>query len=205
MRESVHRKGPREEGTVVLRPSAKGVTLLETMVALAIAAIGLGGLCGVLLQATATSQNQGKERTRATIYAQDKIEKLLSLDFAGCSQFASLQPAACNTTGISDAGWTEGLLAGGEVGPVQTTCAASGVSVGYMDLLDSNGTQLSGSCSRISGPASYVRMWTITDLAPFTGGPALKQITVAVYAEGAVSPLGGKPIVEVTSVLSNPQ
>jgi hypothetical protein len=47
-------------------------------------------------------------------------------------------------------------------------------------------------------------MWQITDLTSFTGGPATKQITVAVYSLNAVSKNGGQPIVVVTSVISNP-
>ena len=41
-------------------------------------------------------------------------------------------------------------------------------------------------------------------MAPPSGGPALKQITVAVYSQNGVNADSGKPIVVVTSTLSNP-
>jgi len=183
----------------------RGVTLAETMIAVLIALIGVFSLGSVIFQSTATSKNQGTEVTRATIYAQDKTEKLLSLDFTSCTQSASSQPATCNSTGIAATGWTQGLLAGGALSPVQTTCPTSGASVGYVDYLDPNGIQLAGtSCAAVSGTApAYIREWQITDLAS-TGGPAIKNVTVAVYSQNAIGAVGGKPIVILTSLLSNP-
>jgi hypothetical protein len=182
----------------------RGVTLAETMIAVLIALIGVFSLGSVIFQATATSKNQGTEVTRATIYAQDKTEKLLSLDFTSCTQSASSQPATCNTTGITASGWTQGLLAGGALSPVQTTCPTSGASVGYVDYLDPNGIQLAGtSCAAVSGAPAYIREWQITDLAS-TGGPVIKRVTVAVYSQNAIGAVGGKPIVILTNLLSNP-
>ena len=190
--------------------SESGVTLIETLIAVLIAVVGLFSVGGLIFQGTVTNKNQGTEVTRATIYAQDKMEKLLSLNFSGCTQSASAQPASCNTTNISASGWTEGLLAGGAIGPsVQATCPNSGASVGYIDFLDSNGIQLPGStaasgCTAITpSEISYVRMWQITNVAS-TGGPTLKQISVAVYSQSALNTNSGKPVVVLTSLLSNP-
>jgi hypothetical protein len=183
----------------------RGVTLAETMIAILIALLGVFSLGSVIFQSTATSKNQGTEVTRATIYAQDKTEKLLSLDFNSCTQSASSQPATCDTTGITATGWTQGLLAGGALSPVQTTCPTSGASVGYVDYLDPNGIQLAGtSCAVVSGAVpAYIREWQITDLAS-TGGPPIKNVTVAVYSQNAIGAVGGRPIVILTSLLSNP-
>src|ERR1700693_2418452 len=100
--------------------SNHGATLIETMIAVLVALIGVFGLGGLIFQATVTNKDQGTEVTRAPLYAQDKLEKLLSLntntnppDPNSCNQTASGQPASCNTTGISASGWTQGLLAGG--------------------------------------------------------------------------------------------
>lgn len=201
----------------------RGVTLVETMAAVVVALVGVFGLGSVIFQASAVNKNRGTELTRATIYAQDKLEKLLSLDFNSCTQSASSQPSSCNTTNISDSNWTQGLLAGGPISSSQTTgpptaltCPdASGSSIGYVDFLDANGLQLPqsgsppvpapGACSAVTGTRiSYVREWTIADLTQPSGGPPLKQITVAVYSQNGVNSEGGKPIVVVTSVLSNP-
>jgi len=182
------------------------------MISVLVAVVGIFGLGSLVFQATTISKNQGSEKTRAVVYAQDKVEKLLSLDFTGCTQAASSQPAACNVTGITDTGWTAGLLAGGPIVSSQVTgppaalnCPeASGSAVAHTDFLDPNGQQLTGACSAVATGISYVREWTIADLTPPSGGPALKQVTVAVYSENGLSVEGGKPIVLVTSVISNP-
>jgi Tfp pilus assembly protein PilV len=192
-----------------IRDRQSGVSLIETLIAVLVAVVGVFSVGGLIFQGTVTNKNQGTEVTRATIYAQDKMEKLLSLDFASCTQSAASQPASCNTTNISATGWTQGLVAAGMLGPLQATCPASGASVGCIDFLDSNGIQLPGaaaatSCSQITASdIAYVRMWQITDVAS-TDGPALKQISVAVYSQSATNIGAGKPIVLLTSLLSNP-
>lgn len=196
----------------------RGVTLIESMIAVLVAMIGVFGLGTLIFQATVTNKNQGTEVTRATVYAQDKMELLLSYgaagaintltpNFATCTQAIASQPAVCNSSVITDTGWTTGLLAGGV--PVTTgiviDCQAAGASVGYVDYLDANGKQLGGSCAtaRSSAPA-YVREWQITDVAA-TGGPAIKQVTVGVWSQAAVTTNGAtKPVVVITSYMSNP-
>ena len=181
-----------------------GVSLIETMVAVLIALVGVFSLGTAIFEATVVNKNQGTENTRATIYAQDKIENLLALDFASCTQSSTSQPVSCNTTGISASGWTQGLLTGGAISPVQTTCPASGPQVGYIDFLDSAGQRISGaSCSPVgSATIAYIRQWQVADVA--SSGPALKQVTVAVYSQSALSALGRKPVAVLTSVVSNP-
>ena len=194
--------------------NGKGVTLIETMIAVLVAMVGVFSMGGLIFQATVTNKNQGTEVTRATIYAQDKMEKLLSLnansnppDPAACNQSASSQPVACNATGITDTGWTQGLLAGGATSPIQLTCPATGPSIGYIDFLDFNGIQIAGStCAAVAGISpAYIRQWQITDITPNgAGAPAMKNITVVVFAQAAVNSGSGKPIVVITSILSNP-
>ncbi len=195
----------------------EGVSLIETLIAVVVALIGVFSLGGVIFQATVTNKNQGSETTRATIYAQDKIEKLLSLDFTNCIQTASSQPSTCNTTNITDSGWTQGLLAGGPISsssvtttPVANDCPhVSSTYQGYVDFLDANGQQLpsatGGTCSSVTGSSiAYIREWSIADLTAYSGGPAIKQVTVAVYSALAINTGSGKPIVVVTTVRSNP-
>lgn len=212
-------KGLRHEG---------GVTLIETMIAVFIAVIGVFSLGSLVFQASATSKNQGTEATRAVIYAQDKVEKVLSLaavptvagqpDFATCTATpTSTQPAQCNTTAISGSGWTTGLVAGGSVSPMQATCPSGAPYLGYMDFLNGSGVQVDACANPNPNPltnpelvVAYIRQWQIADLAAattpaaFAGGPAGKQITVAVYSVAAVNTNGGKPVVIVTTSVTNP-
>lgn len=213
----------------------RGTSLVETMIAVLIAMIGVFGLGSLIFQATATNKNQGAETTRATIYAQDKLEKLLSLgasgplgqigvspnlaaNFNNCTATGTAQDAQtgkpCNSTGITDNGWTTGLLQGGVLSPLQASCPSAGSpTIGYVDFLNASGVQLPVNVSGVSTPGpctnitnsdiAYIRMWQITDLAS-TGGPALKNITVAVYSQLAVNTAGGKPVVVLTSLLTNP-
>lgn len=198
----------------------RGVTMVETLMAVFVALVGVFSIGTLVFQSSATSKNQGTETTRAVIYTQDKMEKLLSLaalpttsgqpDFVSCTTTpASSQPAVCNTTGVSATGWTTGLLAGGSVSPLQVGCPASGSNVGYMDFLDSRGVQVDA-CANPNAAVSYTRQWQIQDLttsttpAAFSGGPISKQITVAVYSLAAVNTNGGKPVVVLASTVSNP-
>jgi hypothetical protein len=204
----------------------RGVSLIETMIAVLVALIGVFSLGTLIFQATVTNKNQGTEVTRATIYAQDKMEKLLSLDFPTCSQSVILNPNTCGTSatwslvagtwtataGLTGTGWNTGLVAGGQLttgdpsAPMQSTCPTSGASVGYVDFLNYNGSQIPltpGPCSSITSSIAYIRMWQIIDMAS-TGGPAMKQITVAVWSQAAVGTTSAKPVVTVTSYLSNP-
>ena len=216
--------GPARSTARSLQLDDRGVTLLETMLAMAVAFVGVFAIASVIYVATATTKNQGTETTRATIYAQDKMEKLLSLasvpvpgvttaSFSNCSQSASTQQTSypdCNTTGINSAGWVTGLLAGGAISPYQSSCP-SGASVGYMDFLDASGNQITGtSCSSImSNGFSYLRMWQISGPNSFGSSPALTQITVAVYSQNAVnttiaSTHTPSPLVVITSYVSDP-
>ncbi len=227
-----------------------GVTLAETMIAVLVALIGVFSIGSLIFQATVTNKNQGTEVTRATIYAQDKIEKLLSLgapglvntltpNFASCIQGVASNPNVCDsaatwsiaggtataTAGITGSGWNTGLVAGGQLttgnpnSPMQSTCPSSGASVGYVDYLDYNGGQVpstAGSCSSLTGSVAYVRMWQIQDVCVSlgtpvgcvgtpTGGPIMKQITVAVWSQAAIGQgTQVKPVVILTSYVSNP-
>ena len=120
----------------------RGVSLIETMIAVLVALIGVFSIGTLIFQATVTNKNQGTEVTRSTIYAQDKMEKLLSLgaagavsttapNFATCNQIVSSQPVACNTSGITATGWNTGFVAGGAPAPMQINRPGSGASVGY--------------------------------------------------------------------------
>ncbi len=204
-----------------IRSEERGVTLIETMLATLVATIAVFAICSTVFVATVNTKNQGTETTRAAIYTQDKIEKLLSLgsvpvsgttaSFVNCNPLSgSISQASypdCNVTGITATGWDTGLLAGGSVSPLQSGCPSSGSNVGYMDFLDQNGNQLTGaSCSAAltSKTVGYIRQWQIQDQTTFGTTPALKQVTVAVYSLLAVNTNNTRPIVILTSYVSDP-
>jgi Tfp pilus assembly protein PilV len=184
-----------------------GFSLLETMFAALLGLLAIATLGGVIVQATVTNKDLGQETTRATVYAQDKIEALLALNLKNCTLSSDSQPATCNTTGIAAAGWTQGLLAGGTLTPVAVDCPSSGASVGYVDYLDAAGVQMTGaSCSDLSSATgaaqpAYVRQWQVADLP--TTGPELKQVIVAVYSLDQLNADWTKPLIVVTSIVSN--
>ena len=202
------------------RSEEHGVSLIETMLATLVAIIAVLAICSTIFVATVNTKNQGTETTRAAIYAQDKVEKLLSLaavpasgttaSFGNCTQPTSTQQASypdCNATGITASGWCTGLLAGGSISPLQASCPSSGSNVGYMDFLDANGNQLQGaSCSvaLTNKTVGYIRQWQIQDADTFGTTPALKQITVAVYSMLAVNTNNTRPIVILSSYVSDP-
>ena len=199
------------------RTREHGVTLIETMLATLVATIAIFGMCSTIFVATVNTNNQGTETTRAAVYAQDKLEKLLSLasvpvstttaSFQNCLQPSATQQSTypdCNTTGITGTGWATGLLPGGIISSL-TSCSAP--NIGYMDFLGSNGNQLTGaSCSAaLTGTtAGYIRQWQIIDQNTFGSTAALKQIIVAVWSMQAVNTDNTRPLVIVTSYVSDP-
>jgi hypothetical protein len=184
----------------------RGTSLIETMFAVLISLLTISGLGGAVVQVTAITKDQGQEATRATIYAQDKMEALLALNFTNCTKTSDVQPASCNTTGISAPGWTEGLLPGGDVDTLQNECPSTGLSVGYVDYLDFSGLSMTGSsCEDLASSegqyAGYVRQWEISDVP--SSGPAMKRISVAVFSMNQIRSDRARPLVVLTSVLSN--
>ena len=139
------RRGPRRS------QSQSGMTLIETVIALAVLLIVAGGLLGIGVVSTTTTENQGHQAARATEYAQDKMEQLIALAYgdgdtptAGVGTDTTVFPA-CNplisppptcTTG-------SGLFPGGFANP-------SFPQNKYVDWLDVNGNLLGG------GPSTTV-------------------------------------------------
>src|SRR5713101_7883117 len=83
----------------------KGMSLMETMVAVAILLIVAGGMLATAVVATTTSDNQGHLAARTTEYAQDKMEQLLGLAWGDITSDTT-QPTTTNSGGT-------GLAVGG--------------------------------------------------------------------------------------------
>jgi len=159
-----------------LSRTERGVTLIETMIALLILMIGVMGVMGVLSLAVTQNWNQGDRSTRTTEYAQDKMEQLLALSFTDSASNTAVYPTA--STGGTGLG---GVMAGNAT--VGGVTAGSPVTQ-YVDYIDS-----SGNLQTTSTGALYIRQWRISTNA--SGN--LKTVTVVVRAlisstNGATAP-----------------
>jgi hypothetical protein len=153
----------------------RGVSLVETMMAVIIAFIAMSAIGGVVFSSLVANKNQGTEVSRMTVIAQEKMNELLGLSYSDTTT---------NTTLVSDTGWAVGLSAGGGTAYL-TACPSGAPDQGYVDFLDNNGKPLNGTCSTvITSKYGYERRWQISAVSGVTG---LKQITVVVYALNAVA------------------
>src|ERR1041385_9506661 len=64
------------------RRSQAGISLIETMIALAILLVVSIGILSMAIVSITTTENQGHLGARTAEYAQDKMEQLQSLSFA---------------------------------------------------------------------------------------------------------------------------
>ena len=171
------------------------------MIAVLISMFVMTALGGVVFTATVQNKNQGVEMSRVAVYAQDKIETLMNLEWYDCSQSTPL--TGCNTTGFTGTDWNKGLIAGGTL-TYASTCPDSGAAVGYIDYLDSNGNQYTGDCSVVDSAAyAYQRQWRISDeISTAAGTPGLKRIDVLVWSKNAVNTGATAPSTMLTTYIS---
>ncbi|HEY6129180.1 MAG TPA: hypothetical protein VIW23_13460 [Candidatus Acidoferrum sp.] len=169
-----------------------GISLLETMIALAILLIASIGILSMTILSITTTENQGHLGARTAEYAQDKMEQLQSLSFAdgvggaGTGTDTTVASFTATTTGGN------GLLAGGGITYGSPVAA-------YVDYLDADGNPLGGGANAPAG-WFYVRMWQITDDATGT----LKTITVRTVARSGVNGVSSLPRSTVTSLKASP-
>src|SRR6266404_3664189 len=160
------------------KPQA-GLTVMETMIALAMLLIVAAGVMGLAAVAVSTTETQGHLAARTAEYAQDKMEQLLALKFCDGvpGTDTTVFPAVVTATGTGLAGCTNLTAA------IPTATAGGGLSTtaptaGYVDYLDASGNRVTA-----AGQWEYVRVWQITVPAGSTG---LKQITVLTKAKRSV-------------------
>ena len=178
---------------MISNPNDRGVSLVETMIAVLVAFITMSSLGAVIFSAMVTNKNQGTETTRMTALAREKIEQLTRMSYNNTTT---------NTTLITDTGWAIGLTSNNLTSLTQlSACPLPGdPNVGYVDFLDNNAQPLAGACDAAIAPGyGYERRWKITDVSGVTG---LKQVTVVVYAPNAVRAGGAMPTVAVTTFKS---
>ncbi len=136
--------------------SETGMTLVECLIAMTILLFGLLSLAQVLAFSVVASKTYGRDDTKTTIFAHDKMEELTGLDFSDTTTDVTVD-APFPAGGV-------GLTAGGSIPP-------AGAAAGYVDYLDHDGSRTS------AGNAAYTRQWQIID---DTAG--LKRIIVHVIS-----------------------
>jgi len=174
------------------RKSQAGLTVMETMIALAMLLIVAGGVMGLAAVAVSTTETQGHLAARTAEYSQDKMEQLLALHFCDGvpGTDTTVFPAVVTATGTGLAGCTNLTAA------VPTATAGGGLSTtaptaGYVDYLDASGNLVAS-----TGQWEYVRVWQISVPA---GSVGLKQITVLTKAKRSV---GGSAVVPQSTVVA---
>src|ERR1700758_3049613 len=83
--------------------SQAGLSLLETIIALALLLVVAAGVMGLGAVAMCTTENQGHLMARTAEYAQDKMEQLLALKFCDKDTDTTVLPSA-STGGTGLAG-----------------------------------------------------------------------------------------------------
>ena len=151
----------------------RGFSLVETMVALCLLLVVTAGVLPLAVLTFRISENHGHLLARATEYAQDKLEQLMSLSYGDAITDTRVFPAV--TTGGT------GLAPGGSV---DTTAPVDG----YVDYLTNDGALLASVGGAPPDGWYYQRVWQVEELgaADPTRGPVsasaaqkcLKRITV---------------------------
>ena len=165
----------------------RGVTMIETMIAVAILLIVVVGVLPVFTVGFQVTEQQGDISTRTSEYAQDKMESLIKLNFTdGATDTTVYPPAAVGGTGLGGA-----MGASATVGAVPPAAAVAK----YVDYYAYDGTYQNGTAAG----AYYTRQWSITTDATGT----LKTITVAVTSVQKSGVLGLAPSTTLVCIKSN--
>jgi Prokaryotic N-terminal methylation motif len=180
------------------RQSETGLTLVETMVALAMLLIVTTGVMGLAAVAVSTTETQGHLGARTAEYAQDKMEQLLALKFCdggtdgkSGSDTTVFPAVAGNGTGLAGCSdMTNGVpQSGGGL-------SATAPTAGYVDYLDASGNLVGATANW-----EYIRVWQISVPA---GSTHLKQITVLAQASRSVGTNGRLPQASVAALKTFP-
>ena len=181
------------------------MSLLETIVALAILLIVSIGIMTMATIAMTTTEDQGHLVARAAEYAQDKMEQLIALAYCDtASDSAQFPTGPSGGTGLGDAATCPPspsfTLAGS--GTVYGSSDPSSPVTGYVDYLDGNGTPLSIVGGAEPATWFYIRVWKFE--VP-SGTTNLKKITVTAKVRSSIgSPAGALPQTTMVSWKSYP-
>ena len=160
-----------------------GFSLIETMIAMFIMVFALISLAQLMALAIVVNKNQGRDATKATGFAHDKMEELTGLAFTDATTNVTVNPV----NGVYPATGT-GLVAGGNLPP--TAALAN-----YSDTLDQFGAR-----TTTAAQIAFTRQWQITNL-PVGGPTTYKQITVGVTSNKSFRSGNGALPVTVSTTL----
>ncbi|MBN2243357.1 MAG: prepilin-type N-terminal cleavage/methylation domain-containing protein [Acidobacteria bacterium] len=131
-----------------------GMTLVESLMAIVILLVGLLAMAQALTFSVLASKTHGRDATKATASANDKMQELTGLQFNDTTTDITVNPPY-PATGT-------GLTAGGSIPPAAPLA-------GYADYLDASGARTT------AGDAVFTRQWRIAD---DPSGAPLKTISV---------------------------
>lgn len=184
------------------RKSQAGLSLLETIIALALLLIVAVGVMGLAAVAMSTTENQGHLMARTAEYAQDKMEQLLALKYCDADSDTTTLPttpgtgkglAGCPAPIVNPATGTSGV--GGSSDP-------KAPAAGYVDYLDESGNLLvTGAGGAAPANWKYIRVWQIS-LA--NASNTVKEVTVTVKVSTAVGNSGALPQSTLTALKAYP-
>ncbi len=155
-----------------LRKAESGIGLIETLLAMVILAVGISAMMGLFAVSSTYNHEQGNVGSRASGFAEAKMEELLSLAFTDSATNTAVWPPA----GAGGTGLCGTLGANASCGGVDPATQLNS----YVDYLDFQGTRVSATAVDANGQLRqfYVRQWMIQ--ADATGN--LKTITVRTTA-----------------------
>lgn len=164
----------------------RGLTLLETMIAIVILLVGIIAVLNLFTFAVSRGKVLGEIGSLTTSYSEAKMEQLLPLAFSdSATDTTKSPPATSGGTGLCGA-----MAANSSCGSVHPAATVAG----YVDYLDYNGTLLTSSTG-----AAFVVQWSIT-----TGSDAnVKTIAVSASAARIGVGNGSLPYTVLTTVKTN--
>ena len=173
------------------RSSESGISLVETMIATVLIAVGLMAVLGLFAASMAHNQAHGDLASRATTYGQTKMEALLALQFTDATTNTTVWPYAANGTGLCG-----NLGANAICGGVSTAAPVTN----YVDYLDYQGMPTTVT-TQVGGDLvwRYMRQWMIQADASTN----LKTITVRTTARRTVGSVAA-PFVVLVGFKSRP-
>jgi type II secretory pathway pseudopilin PulG len=181
------------------RNSESGMTLIETVIALALLLVVAVGVLGLGAIALATTENQGHLMARTAEYAQDKMEQLLALKFCDATSDTTVLPTS-SAGGQGLAGCAaplnnNGTGIGGSSDPTAPVA-------GFVDYLDDSGNLLPTGTGGVAPNAwKYIRAWQISSA---NAANTVKQITVTVRVSRQIASAGALPQSTVTALKAYP-